>query len=156
MARPSKEEVQKREAAKKRVDELFGGSVKVDIKNVTNVADKINELQSESGNDWLQSQVTVLSDKNKELENEVITARENYTKLLDSKGGVGAPTATNSTPVNDSDLKRGIRKIFDDLRNNYEGKNQNQTKYEDAKIKVLLEQFLRTFPFLVEGMSPKR
>ena len=153
MARPTKEEVQKREAAKKRVDELFGSSVKIDIKNVTKVADKINELQSEGGgNQWLEDQVTVLSDKNKQLEDEVVLARENYNKLLDSKGGEVPAT----TPTNDSDVQRGVRKIFDDLRNNYEGKNQNQTKYEDAKIKVLLEQFLRTFPFLTEGMKQIR
>jgi hypothetical protein len=153
MARPTKEEVQKRDAAKKRVDELFGSSVKIDIKNVTKVADKISELQSEGGgNQWLEDQVTVLSDKNKQLEDDVLLAKENYNKLLESKGGVGAPTAT-VTPTSDSDVQKGVRKIFDDLRNNYEGKNQNQTKYEDAKIKVLLEQFLKTFPFLVEGMK---
>ena len=155
MARPTKEEVQKRDAAKKRVDELFGSSVKIDIKNVTKVADKINELQSEGGgNQWLEDQVTVLSDKNKQLEDEVLLAKDNYNKLLESKGGVGAPTT--ATPTSDSDVQKGVRKIFDDLRNNYEGKNQNQTKYEDAKIKILLEQFLRTFPFLTEGMKPIR
>ncbi|VAW29303.1 hypothetical protein MNBD_BACTEROID06-1415, partial [hydrothermal vent metagenome] len=98
-------------------------------------------------------QVAVLGDKNKELEDEVVQAKEDYKKLLESKGGVGAPTATK--PVNDGELQKGVRKIFDDLRNNYEGKNRNQTKYEDAKIRVLLEQFLGTFPFLVEGMKRK-
>ena len=148
MARPTKEELKKRETAKERVDELFGGIVKVDIKNVTKVADKIEELQSSSGGDnsWLSDQVSVLNDKNKELEDEIILTRDNYNKLLDSKGGDSAPT-----PTNDGDLQSGIRSIFNDLRDNYEGRNRNKTKYFDAKIHVLLDKFLKTFPFLLEG-----
>lgn len=146
MARPTKEEVKKRDAAKKRVDELFGNIVKVDIKDATQVVDKLNELQSDGGgNQWLQDQVTVLSEKNKALEDELIVAKESYNKILDSKGG------ESSAPVDDNELQRGIRDIFNDMRNNYEGKNQNQTKYEDAKIHVMLDKFLRTFPFLLEG-----
>ena len=146
MARPTKEEVKKRDAAKKRVDELFGNIVKVDIKDATQVVDKLNELQSDGGgNQWLQDQVTVLSEKNKALEDELIISKDSYNKILESKGG------EPSVPANDSELQRGIRLIFDDMRNNYEGKNQNQTKYEDAKIHVMLDKFLRSFPFLLEG-----
>ena len=147
MARPTKEEVLKRNAAKKRVNELFGGSVKVDIKNVTKVADKINELSSGGDNGWLSDQVSVLSEKNKELEDEVLRVRDDYTKLLKSKGG-NVPLATN-----DNDLKKGIKLIFDDLRNNYEGNNSTRTKYVDAKIHILLDKFLKTFPFLLDGMK---
>jgi len=148
MARPTKEEVQRRDAAKERVNELFGGSVKVDIKNVTKVADKINELSSGGDNGWLSDQVTVLSDKNKELEDEFLRVKEDYNKLLNSKGG---DVSTTPTPVNNNELQKGIKDIFDDLRRNYEGTNATKTKYEDAKIHVLLDRFLKTFPFLLEG-----
>lgn len=145
MARPTKEEIQKRDAAKKKVDELFGDIVKVDIKNATKVADKIEALQSEGGgNQWLEDQVSVLNEKNKELEDENIRVKSDYEKLFNSKGG-SVPT------TDDSELQKGIRLIFNDLRNNYEGNNQQKTKYVDAKIHVLLDRFLKLFPFLLEG-----
>ena len=145
MARPTKEETQRRDTAKKRVEELFGNIVKVDVKNVTKVVDKIDELQSGGDNSWLSDQVTVLSDKNKELEDEMLQVREDYNKLLDSKGGE-VPSSGS-----DSELKKGVKAIFDDLRSNYEGTNTTKTKYEDAKIHVLLDKFLGTFPFLLDG-----
>ena len=142
MGRPTKEEVKKRDEAKKRVEELLGDSITVDVKKVTEVADKLDSLQSgigASGNSWLEGQVEELSEKNKELENQLVAAKEDYNKLLNSTGG---------EPVDSSDVEKKVKAIFDDLRNNYEGINPSRTKYTEAKIRVLLEKFLQTFEFL--------
>ncbi len=147
MARPTKEEIKKRDAAKQKVVDLFGGSVKVDIKDITKVVDKIDEMQSGGDNSWLSNQVSELGEKNKELENEILRVKDDYTKLFESKGG----ESEKGTSVNPNELERGIKGIFDDMRNNYEGNNNTHTKYEDAKIHVLLDKFLRSFPFLLEG-----
>jgi hypothetical protein len=142
MARPTKEEVKRREAAKKKVEELLGSDIKVDIKKVTQVAEKLDSLQSDElkgGNSWLEKQVSELSEKNKELEDELIKAKEDYNKLLNSKGGA---------PVDASAVEAGVRSIFNDMRNNYEGNNPSSTKYTQANIRVMLEKFLTTFEFL--------
>lgn len=146
MARPSKKELEKREAAKKRVEELLGDTVTVDIKNATEVADKLNELQSSDGgndspNTWLESQVEELSKKNQELEDQLVAAKNDYNKLLNTGGG----TAVAADPT---EIEVGVKKIFNDLRNNYEGNNVNRTKYLQADIRVLLEKFVGTFQFL--------
>lgn len=142
MARPTKEEVKKREAARKRVAELLGDDVSVDIKKVTQVAEKLDSLQvgrEGGGNSWLEAQVSELSEKNKTLEDELIQAKEDYNKLLNSTGGA---------PVEASAVEHGVKVIFNDLRNNYEGNNASRTKYAQADIRILLEKFLQTFEFL--------
>lgn len=143
MGRPTKEEVQKRDAAKKKVEELLGDFVTVDVKKVTEVADKLESLQSgapsKGGNSWLEGQVSELSEKNKELEDQLVQAKQDYTKLLNSKGG---------EPVDASAVEAGVRAIFNDMRNNYEGNNPSRTKYTQANIRVMLEKFLQTFEFL--------
>lgn len=146
MARPTKEEIEKRELARKKVDEILGSDINIDVKNITAVADKLVKLEakgldgetgetSSKGNEWLEKEMERLTIENKRLEDKLVDA----TKLLNSKG-----TDTTSP----KGLEVGIRKIFDELRHNYEGNNARKIKYQQANIKPLLEKFLQTFEFL--------
>lgn len=154
MGRTSKEEVKKREAAKKKVEDLLDGVITVDLKDATKVASKLDELQTATvvagtgtgGNEWLETQVTELGNKNKELEDKLLIATENYNKILDSTGG---------EPVDESDVEMGVRKIFNEMNNNYTGNNQTGTKYTQANVRHMLEKFLKTFPFLTKHMKKR-
>lgn len=146
MARPTKKELERREAAKKRVEELLGDVI-IDDRQVVEVADKLDDLKNNSSDVksdvnsnkntvWLEKEMNRLSEENKKLEDQLIIAKEDYNKLLNS--------GTVSTEVvGDSHLQAKVKLIFDELRNNYEVK-----KYTDVKIRHLLELFLQKFEFL--------
>ena len=145
MARPTKEQVAKREAAKKRVEDLLGDGVQVDIKEVTAVAEKLDKLSTPTpnaggGNKWLEDELAKATARNTELEDQLVIAKGDYAKLLGS-GGVSAP-------VEETALLNGVNTIFNDMRNNYEGNNQTRTKYTQADVKVLLGKFIKEFPHL--------
>ena len=53
-------------------------------------------------------------------------------------------------PADVEQIKAGVAKIFRDLEDNYLGRNQTRTRYVDAKIKILLDKFVGTFPFLTK------
>lgn len=150
MARPTKKELERREAAKKRVEELLGDIV-IDDKDVADVADKLDKLQEETSKSsgsgkntaWLEKEMERLSEKNKELEDQLIKGKEDFNKLLNSR-----TAQASSEPVDVSKVESGVRKIFNELRNNFEGNNSSRTKYTQANIKPLLEKFLQTFEFL--------
>lgn len=151
MARLTKKELERREEAKKRVESLLG-DITIDDKEVVRVADKLDEIKSEESGEanskhtsWLEKQIKELSDANKKLEEQLVVAKEDYKKLHNSMNG-----QTKSVSVSDSEVVSGVRRIFNDLNNNYLGNNREKRRYEQANIRPLLEKFLRTFPFLTK------
>lgn len=147
MARETKEQKEQKEKAKKRVEELLGDTITFDIKNATEVEKKLDKIESkpskEKNNSWLETEITRLSEINKELESKLVLAKEEYNKLLTTK-----QVGSTVEPVNVSNVEVGVRKLFNELRDNYEGNNPNRTKYTELKIRVFLEKFLQTFEFL--------
>ena len=139
MARPTKEELAKREAAKKRVEELIG-DIKIDDKQIVQVADKLDKIESPKdggkGNAWLEKEMARLSAKNSELEDQIVKAKEDYNKLLNS-------SKVSTESVSDGSVEAGVKKIFDELDYNFKVKN-----YTQVNIKILLEKFVGTFKFL--------
>lgn len=137
----SKESVDKNVIAKQKAEELFSDILteiapkKVEAKKVE-PKPTVQELNSTS---WLEEQVQALSEQVETLEQKLADKTLEYQKLLASK---------NSAPQVDSNIVNGIKLIFDELRNNYEGNNVTRTRYTDAKIKILLDKFVRLFPFL--------
>lgn len=151
MARPTKEELKKREEARKMLEDTFGDVFQVDNKDVVEVAEKLVTTTTTSdtkNNRWLEAQVTELNERNEELELLLGKAKEDYNKLLNSKKST-SNTLVQENEQNDDEIINGVKAIFDDLRMNYEGKNNVRTRYYKADIKILLDKFLKTFPFLI-------
>lgn len=141
MAGISKEEKQKREAAKKKVEELLG-DIDIKLKDAPSVASKLETLSSKEEevqvltspktDSWLQKEISRLSDTNKKLEAEIITLKNKPT------------TTSEDSKV----LENKIRGMFNEMRNNFEGNNSTRTPYRQANLKVILEKFLQQFEFL--------
>lgn len=145
MAGISKKEKEKREEAKRKVEELLGDDISFTLKDATKVASKLESIATTSDvittssktESWLENEVTRLSEDNKVLEEKYIQSKKEYNKLLEEKGDVDSQV-----------IKDKIRIIFNDMVNNYEGNNSTRTKYQQANLKHMLEKFLQNFEFL--------
>jgi uncharacterized protein with von Willebrand factor type A (vWA) domain len=152
MARPSKEELEKRKEHKKQFDELFGDIFKrIDEKKASQAMETIEEFaaskndasnnkMSSSDDSWLKDEIKAISEDNKRLESELVKAKEDYAKLLSSKSAVAS--------ADDSDVINNVRLMYNDLLMNFEGRNNERTRYSQANIGVLLSRMKKLFPFL--------
>lgn len=95
------------------------------------------------GVDWLEDQVSLLTEKNNKLTVDLELAKSDYQKLLMNKGG----------NVGSDDLKVGLLKLFDELQENYIRMGVNpQTGIGNFTIynPGFLNRLMKFFPFLVE------
>lgn len=147
------ETVDKNEVAKKKADELFQDVLAVATpKKSEEPAKAVNETKTDSaGTAWLEEQVKSLSEQVEVLEQQLAEKTLDYQKLLASKK-TSAPQVSQS----DSEVTKSVRTLFEELRSNYEGLNSSRTRYTDVKIKILLDRFLKLFPFLLEGKKAVR
>lgn len=143
MGRPTKEEAEKKKKAKERVEALLEG-VNINTKDKKVVTDRVVELEEKKGNEWLESEMTRVTDENDRLIKELATAKDDLKKmaqeLLNAKGGV--PTMDGSV------VQKNVVAMFKELENNFLGRNPQKQRYEQANIKHLLDNMLRKFPFI--------
>ena len=136
MAR-TKRSTDKAKAATEKIDNLLKDTIGLTKEEPK---DAVEESVQEKGNDWLADQVTALTTENEQLKEDLKKAFIDIEKLRN------APDA----PADVEQIKAGVAKIFRDLEDNYLGRNQTRTRYVDAKIKILLDKFVGTFPFLTK------
>lgn len=151
------ETVDKNEVAKKKADELFNDVLSVAAPKKSEEKPKeVKETKADAaGNAWLEEQVQSLSEQVEVLEQKLAEKTLDYQKLLASKKtGGAAPHA--AAAQSDSEIAKGVKIMFEELRSAYEGSNPTRTRYTDAKIKILLDKFLKLFPFLLEGRKVVR
>ncbi|MFW6219437.1 MAG: hypothetical protein ACOC33_01085 [bacterium] len=133
--------------AKKTVDDLLK-DIDLSPKQKEEVTKEFKKIE---GTDWLEEQVSVLTEKNEKLEKEASEAKHNYKKLYEQYETLKSGNVKKSGEmIPDSELTNGIKTLFDDLQKNMLGLNQQRARYTDAKISVLLKKFLEQFPFLRE------
>ena len=145
--RPSKKEIESK--AKQKVEELTGSltlSLPSDSITITNNAKTTNKtiksVASNKGKEWLEEQVNALANENERLRSELANAKQDYQKLRNS---------SETTPNDDVlQIQANVRSLFNELNNNYLGKNNTKTPYRDVKIKAILEKMLQRFSFLLK------
>jgi hypothetical protein len=131
----AKRQTKKEEVAKSKVNSLLKDVLPKKEKEV----DVIEEVEQKKGNEWLEEQVDALTKENEQLKIDLQKAFADINKIRESGGSVEA-----------DELKAGIVKIFKDLEDNLLGRNPNRTQYLKADIKILLNKFLATFPFMMK------
>lgn len=140
---------------KERIDRLVD-----EIGVSTNKSDNdLLEISEESSNnikgdiEWLQEQLTKLSDENEKLKKEAIEAKESYKKIYSQyenvkKGSNGTTTTEKMVP--DSELKNSIIELFFDIQNNFLGKNPERRRYKQIIPVPFMNKMIKYFPFLSE------
>lgn len=110
-----------------------------------------SEIKEDGNNiEWLQEQLTILSDENEKLRTELGQAKEDYGKLFkgfNEKKVVQQPQS--QIPLQSGDkTNENILKLFSELQNNFTGRNPEKTPWSTASIKHLLGLMVQLFPFL--------
>lgn len=135
--KPSSKKITPKEKAKALADEL--------VKEAEDLIDfdvSKKPKKNKESIEWLQEQVSILTDTNETLTKEVAEAKNNYKKIFDEL------QKTKNNPATFKGIQQNVIKLFVELQNNFLGFNKERTKWEMAKIKVILIQMIQLFPFL--------
>ncbi len=123
--------------AKQRVEELLNG---VDL--VPKKEEELLEIeQPKEGLEWLEEQVSLLSEQNEALRAELGVAKADYSKLYESQRGGGGNVSSNET------VPQNVLIMFNEMQNNMLGHNQERTSWSTVNVIYLLNQMLSLFPF---------
>lgn len=138
---------------KKEIDEKVN-EITSDIDEFLNEKNKPQIKQSSSkttSNDdtikWLQEQIEGLTKLNEEYENKYIDMKSKYDKLYEQMNS-GQSNQKNVSNDEFLKLKKGILAIYNELVSNYTGNNNTGKKWEQVKIKYLLDKFKKNFNFV--------
>ncbi len=122
--------------AKETVSNLLKGVLPKEAKP----KDKLETAVKEKGIDWLQDDIDRLTQENDQL-------RADYDKLFKEHNDLKNQPAAGGT---DTEIKQGVLNLFRQLEDAHLGRNPERVRYKEAIIRVWLEKFLQTFPFISE------
>lgn len=109
------------------------------------------ELEKLKGSEWLEEQVSILTEENEKLKKESEEAKINYKKLYEKYQSLKSGNLdSEDNMVPDSELTNNVKYIFNELQKNMLGHNKQRKRYEDVKIAYVLKNFLELFPFTSE------
>lgn len=134
--------------AKQRVNQLID-----DINLTTKEGDdELLELNEDNVKnlEWLQDQVSKLSEENEKLKKEAEQAKNDYKKLHTQYQELSKGSGQSKDLVPDSQLKNGVFDLFNEFQNNFIGNNPEKVRYTEIKLKHLMEKMIKRFPFLSE------
>lgn len=142
---PTPEEVRNLKA-KETVEKLLEDSPIVTLEKKEELLE-IDEVQeAPKGVEWLEEQVTLLSEKNETLSAELALAREDYQKILFDvqQGRMGVIDGS------DGEVKTAVLQLFNELQENHIKLGVNQEGIGNFRIYCpgFLNRMIRFFPFL--------
>jgi len=130
-----------KEKAKALADELVKEAEDLIDFDITKTKEKTKE--NKESIEWLQEQVSILTEANETLTKEAVQAKNDYKKIFEEHQKIkNNPAAANQG------IQQKVVKLFVELQNNLLGINKERTKWEMAKIRVVLTQMVQLFPFL--------
>lgn len=124
--------------AKQKVEELLQG-----VEFTPKKEEPETIVVNKGGAEWLEEQVVLLSDQAEKLKTELAQAKEDYTRIyqeLQNKKG-------NPNNLLNETLVQNVLIMFNELQNNFTGRNQERFAHDIVKIEYLLKQMLLLFPF---------
>lgn len=135
--------------AKETVEKLLEDSPIVSLEKKEELLE-IDEptVEEPKGVEWLEEQVTLLSEKNAALNAELSLAREDYnTLMVNIQQGKMGDVAANS---NDGDVKTGVIQLFNELQENHIKLGVNDQGIGNFRIYCpgFLNRMVKFFPFL--------
>lgn len=144
------ETLDKNQKAKETVEKLLN-DVDLSPKKKEQVTEEIKKIE---GSEWLEEQVSILTEENEKLRKESEEAKINYKKLYNNyqtiKSGNVNSNNSNNVLIPDSELTNNIKAIFNELQKNMLGQNPERKRYSDVKIAHILKKFIEYFPFIKE------
>jgi len=141
----TKEEVRD-EKAIETVEKLLQG-VELTPKIEVEVEVPSNEPKEEMSNEWLEEQLTIISEENQLLKSELTQAKDDYSRLYNQFQNGDVITNSNPDNLNDETYKQNILFMFNELQANFLGMNQERNRYSIVNIDYMLKQFMSLFPF---------
>lgn len=129
--------------AKQKVQELLKDvDLKPEIKEeLFEIEQEKPEKPNEEGMEWLQEQVSLLSEKCESLKAELEVAKGDYAKILTENQRL-----KNSPATADGNIKANVIRIFNELQANYLNMDNNFIIYPVA----FMNRLVVFFPFLAE------
>ncbi len=136
--------------ARQKVEQLLA-DVSVTPKSEALVDDSEDAIVSKEKNkskNWLEDQINELTERNEQLEKELMDAKESFKKL---SADFIAYRKKASAPASDSELKQKIIAIFTKFENAYLGKNPTKERFTHVKLvnppnnTGVLDEFLKAF-----------
>jgi len=143
--KPKTKEEERDEKAKETVEKLLQGVEFTSIKPVVEIEEPIKAVQGE-GVEWLEEQVTSLTEQCDLLKAEANEAKENYARLFQDYQKKGS----SSDGLGEETAKQNVLFLFKQLQANMFGQNPQHEVYEFIYIKPLLVQLMQLFPFTEE------
>lgn len=123
--------------AKQRVEELLNG---VDL--MPKKEEELFEIvEPKEGLEWLEEQVSLLSEQNEALRSELGVAKADYSRLYESQRGGSGNSGQNET------ILQNVLIMFNELQNNMLGHNQERTSWSTVNVVHVLNQMISLFPF---------
>jgi len=139
--------------AREKVELLLADVPTVSSKEVNDftedvVDDAIVTKQKKKSTDWLEEQISSLTEKNEQLESQLADAKESFKKLsadfvsARKKGGVSE---------SDSELKQKIVTLFKKFEDQYLGNNPTKERFTHVKLvnppnnTGILDEFIKAF-----------
>jgi hypothetical protein len=139
----SKEEVRD-EKAKETVEKLLQNvelTSKVEMEE-GETETHIDELPRGEGIEWLEEQLTALTEENERLRSELDIAKEDYARLFEKMQG-GGVNSNASEPI-----LQNVLFFFNEMQANYLGMNPQGIRFTVAYPERLLPKLIQLFPFL--------
>ena len=129
--------------AKAKVEELLQ-SVELTPNKIIKEDTPVIVHEKREGIEWLEEQVTLLSEQSETLRNELAQAKDDYARLFqdfNNKKG-------NSNNMLNETIVQNILLLFSELSANASGNNPEKTIWKTVEIRYLIMQMLQLFPFL--------
>lgn len=139
----TKEEVRD-EKAKETVEKLLQ-NVELTPKVETEESEtetQVDEVPRGEGIEWLEEQLTALTEENERLRSEADIAKEDYARLFEKMQGGGVNGNASET------ILQNVLFFFNEMQANYLGLNPQGTRFTVAYPERLLPKLIQLFPFL--------
>ena len=140
--KPKTQEEERDIKAKAKVEELLQ-SVELTPNKIIKEDTPVIVHEKREGIEWLEEQVTLLSEQSETLRNELAQAKDDYARLFqdfNNKKG-------NSNNMLNETIVQNILLLFSELSANASGNNPEKTIWKTVEIRYLIMQMLQLFPF---------
>lgn len=151
MPRKSKEEKEKENKAKERVEKLLDG-IELKTNDKKKVTDRVALLENEKSDSWMEDQLDAVTQENEKLKTDlskamldVKQAKEDYKKLFESKAAP-SPAPSSAPSKISSDKISKLKILLIEMDNQMRGRNKARTPNPDVRVSYVIKKLMDIFP----------